>query len=75
MATISTGIYHITHVSNLPEIIVADLLYPYRLIKQRGVNTVIGFDHIKRRRLDEIEVNCHPDSHVGDYVPFYFCPR
>lgn len=71
----ATPIYHITHVNNLPEIIVAGCLWADRLIKQRGVNTVIGFDHIKRRRLDEIEVNCHPDSHVGDYVPFYFCPR
>ncbi len=36
---------------------------------------MIGFDHIKRRRLEEIEVGCHPGTMVGDYVPFYFCPR
>ncbi len=30
---------------------------------------------IKRRRLFEIDVQCHPDTMVGDYVPFYFCPR
>src|SRR5688572_32339603 len=31
--------------------------------------------HIKKRRLTEIEVDCHAGTYVGDYVPFYFCPR
>jgi hypothetical protein len=30
---------------------------------------------IKRRRLHEIEIGCHPGTTVGQYVPFYFCPR
>lgn len=30
---------------------------------------------IKRRRLEEIVVSCHPATKVGQYVPFYFCPR
>lgn len=31
--------------------------------------------NIKRRRLEEIEVAPHQETKVGDYVPFYFCPR
>jgi ssDNA thymidine ADP-ribosyltransferase, DarT len=30
---------------------------------------------IKRRRLEELEVHCHAGTKVGQYVPFYFCPR
>jgi hypothetical protein len=30
---------------------------------------------IKRRRVEELEVSCHPGTNVGDCVPFYFCPR
>jgi hypothetical protein len=30
---------------------------------------------IKARRLNELEVTCHRGTNVGEYVPFYFCPR
>jgi hypothetical protein len=30
---------------------------------------------IKQRRLNELHLSSHPDLHVGDCVPFYFCPR
>ncbi len=30
---------------------------------------------IKQRRLVELTLKSHPDLHVGDCVPFYFCPR
>ena len=30
---------------------------------------------IKRRRLEELDVACHPGTKVGQYVPFYFCAR
>lgn len=67
-------IYHITHVRNLPGIMETGRLWSDRHMSKRRTNTRIGYDHIKRRRL-EINVPCHPGTKVGDYVPFYFCPR
>jgi ssDNA thymidine ADP-ribosyltransferase, DarT len=70
-----TPIYHITHVDNLPKIIAVGGLLSDRRVVSAGGHVVIGFHHIKRRRLDELDVPCHPGTKVGDYVPFYFCPR
>lgn len=30
---------------------------------------------IKKRRVERLELGSHPGTKVGDYVPFYFCPR
>lgn len=69
-------IYHITHVDNLPAIVAAGgLLSDARMIGKGGPKAPIGISRIKRRRIEEIEVYCHPGTMVGDYVPFYFCPR
>lgn len=68
------NIYHITHLDNLPRILAAGSLYSDRRLAEERPSVTIGFDHIKRRRL-RIEVSCHPGTMVGDYVPFYFCPR
>jgi hypothetical protein len=38
------------------------------------VGTTIGMGGIKARRL-ALPVDCHPGDHVGEFVPFYFCPR
>ena len=35
--------------------------------------TTIGVSNIKHRRLKTLD--SHPGLHVGDCVPFYFCPR
>lgn len=69
-------IYHITHVDNLAAIVREGLLLCDTTIAvQGGPSVIIGMSEIKRRRIEEISVSCHPDTMVGDYVPFYFCPR
>ena len=69
-------IYHITHVDNLP-LIVHDgyLLSDVRCQATNINNTIVGMSNIKRRRIEELEVKCHSGTKVGDYAPFYFCPR
>ena len=68
-------LYHITHVDNLPAILVAGGLWSDAAMIARGGPTAsIGMSNIKQRRLG-LPVKCHPGDHVGDYVPFYFCPR
>lgn len=69
-------IFHITHVDNLASIVSDDFIEADgRRARRGGGQTTIGMTEIKRRRLLEISVTCHPDTMVGDYVPFYFCPR
>lgn len=69
-------IYHITHVDNLPAIVRDRVLVSDATMLARGGPSVtIGMSEIKRRRIEEIMVTSHPDTKVGDYVPFYFCPR
>ena len=69
-------LYHITHIDNLVSIIEAGCIEADgRRVGQGGGQTSIGMTEIKRRRLHEIHVSCHPNTRVGEYVPFYFCPR
>ena len=60
---------------NLPSII-ADgcLVSDATMIERGGPSITIGMSAIKRRRLS-LQIDCHPGDYVGDYVPFYFCPR
>lgn len=44
-------------------------------IRQNLDCQVVGMSEIKRRRLEELHVECHPGTRVGQYVPFYFCFR
>ena len=68
-------IYHITHVDNLASIVnEGQLVTDATMISRGGPGTPIGMSSIKRRRL-ALPLKCHPGDRVGDYVPFYFCPR
>ena len=73
-------IYHIVHVDRLPSIIADGFLWCDAEVAQRavtnpGMGTTIGMNSIKERRLTELNLGRHPDLHVGQCVPFYFCPR
>jgi hypothetical protein len=69
-------ICHITHVNNLPGIIESGGLWSDARRLELGLATsLIGMSRIKQRRLTEIEVCCHPGTMVGQYVPFFYCPR
>jgi hypothetical protein len=68
-------VYHITHVDNLEPIVRERVLLSDATIIARGGPTAgIGMSKIKQRRLT-LPARCNPGSRVGDYVPFYFCPR
>ena len=69
-------IYHITHLDNLAAIANSGELISDAERLTRGVAcSLVGMSTIKRRRLEEIEVTVCPGTKVGEYVPFYFCPR
>lgn len=68
-------ILHITHVDNLPAIVATGgLRSDAAMIALGSPQAAIGMSTIKQRRLT-LPVGCHAGDHVGDYVPFYFCPR
>ena len=69
-------IYHIVHIDKLSSIIKDGGLFCDTLIQKCApVGTTIGMEKIKKRRLEELTLTSYPDLHVGDCVPFYFCPR
>ena len=68
-------IYHIAHVDRLPSIIEEGFLWCDAEIGRRPrPGTTISISRIKERRLNK-ELDSLPNLHVGDCVPFYFCPR
>jgi hypothetical protein len=69
-------IYHIVHMDRLPSIIADNaLLCDSEVEKIHSKGTCIGLSNIKQRRRNELILNSHKNLHVGDCVPFYFCPR
>jgi len=67
-------VYHIVHADNLASIVADGCLWSDAVMVQRQGGTVIGMGSIKQRRLG-LPVACHDGTKVGEYVPFYFCPR
>ena len=68
-------IFHIVHVDRLTSITRDGHLWcDAEILKRQAGGTTIGMSSIKERRL-RLPVSCHPGDHVGDHVPFYFCPR
>lgn len=68
-------IYHIVHWDRLPSIVDDEgLLCDSIMMGRQSEGTTIGMSNIKERRLRS-QMPCYPDTRVGEYVPFYFCPR
>lgn len=71
-------LYHITHIERLAGILRDGALLSDAALQDRAgteLDTGIGYDNIKQRRLTEITVPCCEGRFVGTFVPFYFCPR
>ncbi|KKK92760.1 hypothetical protein LCGC14_2699720, partial [marine sediment metagenome] len=65
-----------THLRNLAQLASSEWLWSdAKRIELELDCRVVGMSTIKRRRLEEIGVKCHPGTKVGQYAPFYFCPR
>ena len=67
-------IYHIVHLDNLNSIINDNCLWPYSIMQDNPSLINIGVPNIKQRRLEK-PLTSHPNTFVGEYVPFYFCYR
>jgi hypothetical protein len=68
-------IFHIVHVDRLASIVSQGCLYSDAAVQGTPLpGTTIGMSTIKARRLAKT-LNSYPDLHVGECVPFYFCPR
>ena len=65
---------HLVHVDNLASIVNEGEVLPDSVMAPRQGGAVIGMGSIKQRRLI-LPVQCHAGTCVGEYVPFYLCPR
>jgi len=68
-------IYHIIHIDTLPYVIADGSLFSDSTMRTRPqCGAIIGMNKIKERRLT-LSLTSHQGLHVGECVPFYFCPR
>src|SRR5687768_2599717 len=70
----SIPLYHITSIDNLPAILATGGLLSDIALGQ-APHQVIGYANIKQRRMTVYRVPCCDNAFVGDFVPFYYCPR
>lgn len=71
-----TRIYHITDVVNIPRILATGGLWSDAQVIQQGLAPLgIAHAHMKQRRLEQYRVPCVNNRFVGEFVPFYYCPR
>jgi hypothetical protein len=69
-------IFHITHAKNLSGIVSEGCLWSDAQRLARELTTeLVGLPTIKQRRLTQQRVTCNKGTLVGQYVPFFFCPR
>lgn len=68
--------FHIVHVDHLASIVRDGALFSDAIMSRRddSYGTKIGMDHIKQRRM-KTPIGDGAIGMVGEYVPFYFCPR
>jgi hypothetical protein len=68
-------IYHITHVTNLAGRVADGGLWSDAARQRHRPSAInIGYQHIKQRRMRRA-VTAGSGGVLGEYVPFYFCPR
>jgi hypothetical protein len=77
MDRLGTHLFHITDIANLPRILQSGYIFSDAILKNPLVKPThqIGYAHIKERRLNEYRVPCVENKFVGEFVPFYYCPR
>lgn len=70
-----TAIYHITHISNLPNILKENGLWCDAESVKRNIQPIeIAYTEIKGRRTRK-PIPIAPGGMLAEYVPFYFCNR
>jgi len=70
----NTPLYHITEIANLRQIIASGGLFSDARVGDVP-HEVIGYGNIKDWRMREIQIPCCGHRFVGEFVPFYYCPR
>lgn len=67
-----TRIFHMTHISNLENILASGFLYSINALKKD--TTSIASENVQEKRALK-EITHSPHGVLHDYVPFYFVPR